>query len=210
MENAAFLYDRLLVQKLKWPSLTFQWLPFRKETPESTVYHCLYATHSSKQAPNEHVYIAEVVFPALRSLTAELTEVQPSSVTTIAKFTHELEVNKARGAPDDPALIAARTDEGPVSLFKYGQEFPVHLMEGNLSGGFALEWSQVGILSGDFAGNAFYWQDPEQAPLVFNYGSEIEDIKIVEPGLAGIVGDNGMLGVWDMRVGRVAERCQVS
>ena len=29
MENAGFLYDRLLVQKLKWPSLTFQWLPYR-------------------------------------------------------------------------------------------------------------------------------------------------------------------------------------
>ena len=29
MENAGFLYDRLFLHKLKWPSLTFQWLPFR-------------------------------------------------------------------------------------------------------------------------------------------------------------------------------------
>lgn len=30
MENAGFLYDRLYVQKLKWPSLTFQWLPYKE------------------------------------------------------------------------------------------------------------------------------------------------------------------------------------
>lgn len=27
MKNSGYLYDRLVVQKLKWPSLTFQWLP---------------------------------------------------------------------------------------------------------------------------------------------------------------------------------------
>jgi hypothetical protein len=30
MENASFLYDRLFVHKLKWPSLTFQWLPHKQ------------------------------------------------------------------------------------------------------------------------------------------------------------------------------------
>jgi hypothetical protein len=50
MENAGFLYDRLFVHKLKWPSLTFQWLPFREETSTETIYKCLYGTHSSGKA----------------------------------------------------------------------------------------------------------------------------------------------------------------
>lgn len=29
MKNSGYLYDRLMIQKLKWPSLTFQWLPFK-------------------------------------------------------------------------------------------------------------------------------------------------------------------------------------
>lgn len=58
MENAGFLYDRLFIQKLKWPSLTFQWLPYREETSQQTIYHCLYGTHSSGNAQSEHLYIA--------------------------------------------------------------------------------------------------------------------------------------------------------
>lgn len=50
MENAGFLYDRLFVHKLKWPSLTFQWLPYKQETFQETIYKCLYATHSSGNA----------------------------------------------------------------------------------------------------------------------------------------------------------------
>ena len=87
MENAGFLYDRLMVQKLKWPSLTFQWLPYIKHTPDQVIYHCLYATHSSKQAPSEHLYIAEVVFPALRPLSQPPSEVEPTSIQTLTRFT---------------------------------------------------------------------------------------------------------------------------
>jgi hypothetical protein len=78
----------------------------------------------------------------------------------IFRFTHEAEINKARHCPDDSSLIAARTDEGPICLFKYGNEYPVSLMEGTLNGGFALEWSNEGILSGDFSGKACFWRNP--------------------------------------------------
>ena len=60
MKNSGYLYDRLVVHKLKWPSLTFQWLPTLRETETSTIYECLYATHTSGQRPVEHISIAEV------------------------------------------------------------------------------------------------------------------------------------------------------
>lgn len=74
----------------------------------------------------------------------------PSKLRPYFRFTHEQEINRARANPRDQGDIAARTDEGPICIFREGNEFPVHLLEGNLSGGFALEWSPFGILAGDF------------------------------------------------------------
>jgi hypothetical protein len=159
MENAGFLYDRLFVQKLKWPSLTFQWLPYQQQTSTETTYRCLHATHSSGNAQSEHIYISEVVFPAMRQMHEDPNDMPASRMRPLFRFTHELEVNKARHNPSDPSQIAARTDEGPICLFKEGNEYPIHLLDGSLKGGFALEWSQFGILSGDFEGQAFYWFD---------------------------------------------------
>jgi hypothetical protein len=46
-------------------------------------------------------------------------------------------------------------------------------MEGNLNGGFALEWSQDGIVSGDFTGKASYWRNAESQVQEVNFGSEV-------------------------------------
>lgn len=50
----------------------------------------------------------------------------------------------------------------------------------------------------------------DQAPLIFEYGSEIEDIKIIEESTAAIVGDKGCLSVWDMRNGAIVQNVQAS
>jgi len=52
-------------------------------------------------------------------------------------------------------------------------------LDGSLNGGFALEWSRAGILSGDFNGNAYFWRDMESGLQSLNYGTNIEDIKLV-------------------------------
>jgi len=88
MENAGFLYDRLFVHKLKWPSLTFQWLPFKDETLHETTYRCLYASHSSGSAQAEHIYLAEVAFPKLRNLNEDPNDVPASRIKTVYRFTH--------------------------------------------------------------------------------------------------------------------------
>ena len=68
MENAGFLYDRLYVQKLKWPSLTFQWLPYLIETNNLSIYRFLVASPSSGNAQAEHIYVSDVIFPNLRKI----------------------------------------------------------------------------------------------------------------------------------------------
>lgn len=88
MENAGFLYDRLFVQKLKWPSLTFQWLPFKEHTETSIIYHCLHATHSSGNAQTEHLYISEVIFPTMRQLHEDPEDMPASIMRPLHKFTH--------------------------------------------------------------------------------------------------------------------------
>jgi hypothetical protein len=88
MENAGFLYDRLYVQKLKWPSLTFQWLPYKQETSTEVIYRCLFATHSSGNAQAEHVYVSEVAFPNLRKLDEDPTEMPATKMKQVYRFTH--------------------------------------------------------------------------------------------------------------------------
>ena len=210
MENAGFLYDRLLIHKLKWASLTFQWMPFRSEQEHQTIYHCLYATHSSGNAQSEHLYIAEVAFPTLRDLNDDPKDLQASRVKPIFRFTHEEEINRARYFPMDSSLIAARADEGPICVFKYGNEFPVSLLDGNLNGGFALEWSNDGLLSGDFSGKAFYWPNLEGTPQAVEYGSNVGDVKMAGNGLAAIVGDSGLLSFWDLRNNGIVQSVQTA
>ena len=88
MENAGFLYDRLFVQKLKWPSLTFQWLPFRQENEHEVIYRCLHATHSSGNAPSEHIYISEVTLPNQRFIHEDPNDMPASKMRPIFRFTH--------------------------------------------------------------------------------------------------------------------------
>jgi hypothetical protein len=90
MENAGFLYDRLYVQKLKWPSLTFQWLPYREQNASETIYRCLHATHTSGEAQAEHLYISEVVLPSMRQLHEDPNDMPASKMRPLFKFTHEL------------------------------------------------------------------------------------------------------------------------
>lgn len=97
-----------------------------------------------------------------------------------------------------------------MSIFKYGNEFPVSLLEGNLNGGFALEWSNDGLLSGDFSGNAFFWANLEGGPQSVQYGSNVGDVKMAGAGVAAIVGDSGLLSFWDLRNNGIVQSVQTA
>lgn len=119
-----------------------------------------------------------MTFPTLRDLHDDPKDLQASKMKALYRFTHEAEINKARHCPQDSSLIAARADEGPLCIFKYGNEYPVTLLNGTLNGGFALEWSFDGLLSGDFTGKACFWKDLEGEAQSVNYGSNVEDVKM--------------------------------
>jgi hypothetical protein len=79
-----------------------------------------------------------------------------------------------------------------------------------LNGGFALEWSDTGILSGDFNGKAYFWNDVDQSPLEINYGSNVGDTKLIDNGTAAIVGDSGHLSFWDFRTNQIVQSVQTA
>ena len=83
----------------------------------------------------------------------------PMKTKVIHKYDHESEINRARVKPDDCTFIAARTDEGPVCIYQDNKNYPIMMMDGNLSGGFALQWSKAGILTGDFTGQIYFYPD---------------------------------------------------
>lgn len=43
-----------------------------------------------------------------------------------------------------------------------------------------------------------------------NYGSNIEDVKMVERDLAVIVGDNGFMSFWDLRTNSIVYQTEAS
>lgn len=61
MKNSGYLYDRLSLHDLKWPSLTFQWLPTYFQTPEATILEFIIATHTSGKRQDEFVQVMQVI-----------------------------------------------------------------------------------------------------------------------------------------------------
>ena len=51
-----------------------------------------------------------------------------------------------------------------------------------------------------------YWRDLEHMEGL-NYGSPIEDTKMVEKDQAVIVGDDGFMSFWDLRTGKIVYKC---
>jgi hypothetical protein len=43
-----------------------------------------------------------------------------------------------------------------------------------------------------------------------NYGSNVGDVKMIEGGVAAIVGDSGLLSFWDLRVNAIVQSVQTA
>lgn len=43
-----------------------------------------------------------------------------------------------------------------------------------------------------------------------DYGSNVGDVKMAEPGLAAIVGDSGLLSFWDLRTNNIVQSVQTA
>ena len=61
-----------------------------------------------------------MILPTMRSIHDDPKDMPASRIKSIYRFTHEMEINRARCNPSDCSYFAARTDEGPICLFKEG------------------------------------------------------------------------------------------
>lgn len=57
--NSGYLYDRLVVNQLKWPALSFEWLPTFQQTEGGVLYDYIYTSNSSGEE-QEYIYVAQV------------------------------------------------------------------------------------------------------------------------------------------------------
>ncbi|KAJ1398054.1 histone-binding protein RBBP4 or subunit C of CAF1 complex-domain-containing protein, partial [Ochromonadaceae sp. CCMP2298] len=90
-KNSPFLYDLVQHHRLRWPSLTVQWLPEVTlcEEKRSNIHKLVLGTHTSDDMPN-YLMIGESGFGCALS-RMEITK----------KIRHEGEVNRARAMPQN-------------------------------------------------------------------------------------------------------------
>ncbi len=73
------------------------------------------------------------------------------------------------------------------------------VLPGELSSGFALEWSRSGLVTGDHEGNISIWKSVEQKPTLLKHKDAIEDTKWYDENVIVSVGGGAGMQLWDLR-----------
>jgi len=183
-KNSPFLYDLILSSALEWPSLTVQWLPDKKtvkdETLDYSIQRLILGTHTNDNEPN-YLMIAEVRLPIpdIKSLQLKYEDScdvyggfggAAGKIEIIHRITHDGEVNRARYMPQNPDIIATKTNAGPVYIFdrtrhclkpiKGAKCKPNMILHGHTKEGYGLAWNlyDEGVLiSGNFDNLICLW-----------------------------------------------------
>ena len=123
-KNSPFLYDMVMSSALEWPSLTVQWFPTKKlikdDNMDYSIQKLILGTHTSNNDTN-YLIIAEVKLPTIdtNSLKQKYNDScdvyggfggSAGKIEIIQKIVHKGEVNRARYCPQNPNLIATKTN----------------------------------------------------------------------------------------------------
>jgi histone-binding protein RBBP4 len=162
-KNTPFLYDLCITKALEWPSLTCQWLPFKREKTANdySVEKLILGTHTSDGEQN-HLMIAEARIPN-DNAQVDATKYAESEeaggfgagphgkVEIIQRINHEGEVNRARYMPQNPFIIATKTIQSDLFIFDTsrhplkppadGKCSPQLRLRGHKKEGYGLSWS---------------------------------------------------------------------
>ncbi|XP_042494460.1 WD-40 repeat-containing protein MSI2-like isoform X1 [Macadamia integrifolia] len=241
-KNTPFLYDLVISHAFEWPSLTIQWLPTpspaqttstsNNTTSSFAAQRLILGTHTSDNAPN-FLMIADVHLPLSPTATTinsqhnSIVEPSPSDPSTIPRveIAQEIhvdgEINRARYMPQNPSVIAAKTNDSEVYVFDSskhplkhhgGSCCPDLRLRGHDQEGYGLSWSpfkQGYLLSGSNDSKICLWdtsalpQDKILEPM-FAYEAHEDIVEHVSwhsknENLFGSVGDDRRLMIWDLR-----------
>jgi histone-binding protein RBBP4 len=166
-KNTPFLYDLVVTKPLEWPSLTCQWLPEKRELPNSDYYleKLVLGTQTDGNAQN-YLLLAQVKLPNERAEVdgsaynnkengnyGGFGMGQHGKIEIVQRIKHDGDVNRARYMPQNPQVIATKTVSGEVHIFDVSKHplkppasniaSPQVRLRGPQKEGFGLCWSPV-------------------------------------------------------------------
>ncbi|XP_047310618.1 WD-40 repeat-containing protein MSI2-like [Impatiens glandulifera] len=223
-KNTPFLYDLVISHPLEWPSLTVQWLPSPPKPYDDgsfSIHKMILGTHTSDDAPN-FLMVADVHIPCNSAIQSVNTDnLSVPKVEIIQKIRVDGELNRARCMPQNPSLVAGKTNGCEVFVFDCSKHQLVYdgspcnpdlRLKGHDQEGFGLSWSpfkEGHLLSGSNDRRICLW-DVSAMPQdkVLNAKNVYEAHKDVvgdvswnlkNENIFGSVGDDGSLIIWDLR-----------
>ncbi|KAF5448986.1 hypothetical protein F2P56_029476 [Juglans regia] len=227
-KNTPFLYDLVISHPLEWPSLTVHWVPLPAplpypSDPSLAIHKLVLGTHTSEGFPN-FLMVADALLPSNESETntdcnAENPIIPKVEITQ--KIRVDGEVNRARGMPQNPAIVGAKTSGSEVYVFDCTKQLakeqggdcdPDLRLRGHDMEGYGLSWSPLKegfLLSGSHDHKICLWDVSAMAQdkvldalhVYEAHESVVEDVSwhSKNENLFGSVGDDCRLVIWDLR-----------
>eukprot|EP01084_Bolivina_argentea_P296921 511454_1 len=166
-KNSPFLYDLVLSSALEWPSLTVEWLPYKKCIADTndidySIQRLILATHTN-ETEQDYLMIAEVKLPTIdpKKLSDKYKHScdvyggfggAAGKIEIIQKITHNGEVNRARYMPQNSNIIGTKTKHSSINIFdrrkhtnkpiKGDKCRPIIICNGHEKEGYGLEWNK--------------------------------------------------------------------
>lgn len=183
MDNMPFLYDHLLVHKVDHPTLSIQWLPDTVDSENLVnVKDKLVAGTFFEDGQQNYLNIYSVILPKFKGFI-DLDNIPPQqngnskelgkkhSIKLDRQFLHEGEVNRTQYMPKNSKVLATKSNEGLVNIYRLDQQAltgPVQKLQGLTSTGFALNWSWTSpdrVISSGTDGIVGLWNSLEKPQM---------------------------------------------
>ena len=222
MVAAPQIYDVCMAKRLKWPSLTCEWLPGFLESPVEgwNRHQLLLGTHTDGDEGNE-LLIACVDLPDVDTEIDTSKDFGRDTCEVVLRLAHPGgEVNRARHCPQRPTLIATRPAAAACCVFDTekaaaeadaAKRGPAIMLRGHGEEGYGLAWNphvpgELYTVAND--GTLCGWDVAAAAgdattPSWFAQASEValSDVAFTprDPWTLGAVGDDRAVKLWDTR-----------
>lgn len=153
--NRAYLYDHLIVHSLSAPTSSVQWLPKVDDMMVNKKNYLVTGTADSENPQKNFIAVYSVQLPKFKP-TVDVAEearapAKPEepvekkhSVKLEKKLPHQGEVNRLAYMPQESEIIATKTDQGTVNLYRLDasdSSGPFSVLKGLSAAGFGLNWS---------------------------------------------------------------------
>lgn len=223
-------YHSAVTHILEWPSLTVRFLPELSYSEDGLfmTQKLLFGTHTNDKEHN-YLYLADTVLPdpskgeeALKAF-GEHCKNGEGSVSISKTIAHNGQVLRAEANPINPALVATKSSDGGVYLFKTDEcsvkpkgKVTQHFskLSGHETEGWGLNWRSDGrtLLSADDTGKVLEWDlgklDQKDSKEAFPcqefrfHDSPVNDLQYhrQHSRIFAYVADHN-LSLWDDRIG---------